>query len=114
LAGEAGHRLEPYGLDISERLAELAASRLPRWRERIFAGNALFWNPPTRFDFVRTERVYVPATRRREYAERLFGEFVAPGGLLILCSYDSFRPGGARPEILIDEVSEWGMANAQV
>jgi 2-polyprenyl-3-methyl-5-hydroxy-6-metoxy-1,4-benzoquinol methylase len=28
-AGEAGHRLEPYGLDISERLAELARRRLP-------------------------------------------------------------------------------------
>src|SRR6266851_9999488 len=28
-AGEDGHRLEPYGLDISEKLAELARQRLP-------------------------------------------------------------------------------------
>lgn len=41
-AGEDGHRVEPYGLDISRKLAELARQRLPRWRDRIFVGNALF------------------------------------------------------------------------
>ena len=42
-AAEVGHRIEPYGLDISKRLAEVAQRRLPQWRDRIFVGNALFW-----------------------------------------------------------------------
>jgi len=46
-----------FGLDISEKLAELARQRLPHWRNRIFVGNALFWEPPARFDLVRTELV---------------------------------------------------------
>jgi hypothetical protein len=45
--------------DFSEKLAGLARERLPHWRERIFTGNALVWEPPARFDFVRTELVYV-------------------------------------------------------
>lgn len=44
-AGQDGYSLEPYGLDISEKLAELARHRLPRWRDRAFVGNALFWEP---------------------------------------------------------------------
>ncbi len=108
-AAEDGHRVEPYGLDISEKLAELARHRLPRWRDRIFVGNALFWEPPMRFDFVRTEMVYVPNTRRRQYIQRLLERFVAPGGRLIVCSYGSSRPEGARAEPLVDEMRSWGL-----
>ena len=109
-AGEDGHRVEPWGLDISERLAGLARRRLPHWSDRIFAGNALFWEPPARFDFVRTELVYVPPSRRREYAVRLLARFVAPGGRLIICSYGSSRPEGSRAEPLVDELDAWGLA----
>jgi SAM-dependent methyltransferase len=108
-AGELGVELEPYGLDISERLAELARRRLPKWKDRIFVGNALFWEPPWQFDFVRTELVYVPRTRRREYVERLLDRIVAPGGRLIVCSYGSSRPDGARAESLVEEISGWGL-----
>jgi SAM-dependent methyltransferase len=108
-AGKDGHSLEPYGLDISEKLAELARQRLPRWRDRIFVGNALFWDPPKCFDFVRTEMVYVPNTRRREYMERLLARVVAPGGRLIVCSYGSSRPEGARAEPLLDDLRCWGL-----
>jgi SAM-dependent methyltransferase len=113
-AREGGHRVEPYGLDISEKLAELARRRLPQWRDRIFVGNALFWEPPARFDFVRTELVYVPPSRRRELAERLLERFVAPGGRLILCSYGSSRPEGARAEPLLDELHAWGLPAGRV
>ncbi|MFL5540897.1 MAG: class I SAM-dependent methyltransferase [Longimicrobiaceae bacterium] len=109
-AAEDGHAVEPYGLDISEKLAELARRRLPAWRDRIFAGNALSWDPPARFDYVRTELVYVPRARRREYAERLLERVVAPGGRLIVCSYGSSRPEGARAEPLVDEIRRWGFA----
>jgi hypothetical protein len=95
-------------------LVELARRRLPQWRERIFVGNALFWEPPLRFDYVRTELVYVPPSRRREYVERLLREVVAPEGLLIVCSYGSSRPEGVRAEDLTAEIREWGMAIAGV
>jgi SAM-dependent methyltransferase len=108
-AREDGHRVEPYGVDISEKLAALARQRLPQWRDRIFVGNALVWEPPMQFDYVRTELVYVPPTRRREYAERLLERVVARGGRLLVCSYGSSRPEGARAELLVEEVRGWGL-----
>jgi SAM-dependent methyltransferase len=104
-----GHSIDPYGLDISEKLAELARQRLPVWRDRIFTGNALFWEPPSTFDFVRTELVYVPHQRRQEYLERLLERVVAPGGRLIVCSYGSSRPEGERAETLVDQIRHWGL-----
>jgi SAM-dependent methyltransferase len=85
------HRIEPYGLDFSPRLVELARTRLPQWANRIFLGNALEWEPPMRFDFVRTELLYAPEERRRELVERLLERAVAPGGRLIVCGYGSPR-----------------------
>jgi SAM-dependent methyltransferase len=81
------HRIEPYGLDFSPGLVELARTRLPQWAERIFLGDALTWEPPRSFDFARTELVYVPEERRRELVERLLSYV----GRLIVCSYGSRR-----------------------
>ena len=89
------YRVEPYGLELSPGLAELARRRLPQWAERIFVGNALTWDPPWRFDFVRTELVYVPEPRKQELVKRLLARVAAPGGRLILCSYGSPRSGVA-------------------
>jgi SAM-dependent methyltransferase len=108
-AAERGHSIEPYGLEISGKLADLARRRLPAWRDRIFMGNALFWEPPSMFDFVRTEMVYVPYHRRREYLKRLLERVVTPGGRLIVCSYGSSRPEGARAEPLVEELHGWGL-----
>jgi trans-aconitate methyltransferase len=85
------HRIEPYGLDLSPTLADLARRRLPHWADRIFVGNALTWQPPRRFDFVRTELVYVPAQRQRAFVQRLLDDIVAAGGRLIVCGYGSPR-----------------------
>ena len=63
--------VEPYGLDIAPELAALARRRLPHWADRIWAGNALTWEPPRRFRYVRTGLEYVPPRRRRELVERL-------------------------------------------
>jgi len=65
--------VEPYGLDISPELVALARQRLPRWADRIWVGNAAEWEPPRRFDVVRTGLDYVPADRRRALVERLLG-----------------------------------------
>jgi SAM-dependent methyltransferase len=113
-AHEGGHRVEPFGVDISAKLAELAQRRLPQWRDRIFVGNALFWEPPASFDFVRTELVYVPPSRRREYVGRLLEWFVAPGGRLLICSYGSSRAEGDRADTLVDEIAGWGLAVQRV
>jgi SAM-dependent methyltransferase len=67
------HRLEPYGLDIIPELVDLARSRLPELRDRLFVGNVMEWEPPNRFTYVRTGLEYVPAMRRGELLERLRG-----------------------------------------
>jgi SAM-dependent methyltransferase len=109
-AAEDGHVIEPFGVEISAKLAELARTRLPQWKDRIVTGNALVWMPPFAFDFVRTEMVYVPKHLRRRYVERLLEEVVAPRGCLIICSYGSSRPEGNRADVLVDELREWGLS----
>jgi predicted pyridoxine 5'-phosphate oxidase superfamily flavin-nucleotide-binding protein len=81
------HRVEPYGLDFAPRLVEEARRRLPQWADRIFVGDARTWQPPRRFDFVRTELVYVDEQERRTYVERLLKTFLERGGRLIVCGY---------------------------
>ncbi|MGH2618097.1 MAG: class I SAM-dependent methyltransferase [Thermomicrobiales bacterium] len=101
-----GHHLEPYGLDISPKLAALARMRLPQWEHRIFVGNAITWEPPRRFDYVRTELVYVPDRRQPELVARLLHQMVTPGGHLIVCAY---RPRGAQDaEPIGERLQGWG------
>jgi SAM-dependent methyltransferase len=87
------HRIEPYGLELAPAIADLARGRLPQWADRIFVGNVLTWEPPRRFDFVRTELVYVPESRQKDLVTRLLGDVAAPGGRLIVCGYGSPRSG---------------------
>jgi SAM-dependent methyltransferase len=95
LVGWTPHHIEPYGLDIAPSVAALARKRLPQWADRIYVGNALTWQPPMRFDFVRTELAYVPEERHKEFMARLLEDVVAPGGRLIVCGYGSPRSGVA-------------------
>ena len=67
------HDVEPYGLDIAPALADLARRRLPAWADRIWVGNALTWDPPRRFTYVRTGLDYVPPHRRPALVRRLLG-----------------------------------------
>jgi SAM-dependent methyltransferase len=106
-SAERGTKLEPFGIDISARLATLARQRLPHWRDRIFVGNALDWQPPRTFDYVRTEIVYAPPARRRDLVAHLLAHVVAPGGRLIVMSYGSSRPEGVRAETLVEELRGW-------
>lgn len=105
---ERGHAIEPYGLDISPELAELARRRLPRWADRIFVGNANDWVAPRRFDFVRAGLEYVPPRRQRDLVERLLQDAVAPEGRLIIGVYneerDETRVGPSEEE----RVAAWG------
>jgi len=103
-AAAKGHAIEPYGLDISSELAEVARARLPRWADRIQVGNALGWRPPRRFDFVRTGLEYVPRPRRRELVAWLLDEVVAPSGRLIIGKYNEETDDPAIERALV----EWG------
>lgn len=108
---ERGHAIEPYGVDISPELADLARRRLPHWADRIFVGNAKDWTPPRppgRFNFVRTGLEYVPPQRQRGLVERLLRDVVVPGGRLIIGVYseerDTMRAGPSEEEC----VAGWG------
>ena len=101
-----GRRVEPSGLDISPELADLARGRLPRWAARIHTGNVLTWQPPHRFDFVRTGLEYVPPRRKRDLVQRLLDEFLVEGGRLIIGAYPG-ESGG--PDSQDQELSDWGL-----
>ena len=70
-AAADGLAVEPYGLDLSPRLADLARRRLPHWAGRIWTGNALYWQPGRTFDYVRVGLEYVPAAHADALVDRL-------------------------------------------
>jgi hypothetical protein len=111
-AREEGYRIEPYGLDLIESLAALARRRLPQWSDRIFVGNLMDWRVPFRFDFVRAELEYAPPHRRREMVERLWSEYLSPGGRVILCSYGSSRRSAPKAEPVGEILRDWVYAVA--
>ena len=111
-ARERGWTVEPYGLDIAPELAALARGRLPYWADRIFAGNVIDWQPPLRFDFVRTGLEYVPLRRRQDLLERLLREVVAPDGRLIVGTFSEERDETRAEASLEEEIAAWGFAIA--
>lgn len=99
--------VEPYGVDISPRLADLARTRYPQWRGRIWTANAARWRPPQRFDFVRTGLEYVPAARRAAFVRHLLEHAVAPGGRLIVGKNNENRGQSA----IVQSLRAWGWSN---
>ena len=98
-----GHRLEPYGVDISARLADLARRRCPQWADRIWTANAAGWLPPRRFDVVRTGLDYVPDRRRAQYVDHLL-TFLEPGGRLVVGAFNEETDR----DTLAEAVESWG------
>jgi SAM-dependent methyltransferase len=94
---ERGLLIEPFGLDLSEKLAARARRRLPQHAAGIFVGNGFSWPPPRRFDYVRTELCYVPPELQKTYALRLLRDCVAPGGVLLVAEYRGRRDDSGRP-----------------
>ena len=103
---ERGIDVEPYGLDISWRIATLARHRLPHWRDRIFTGNAMDWEPPMLFDVVQIGIDEVPVPRRRELVDRVLRTFVVPGGKLV---FRAGRVGDPRWPTPDEQLRELGL-----
>jgi len=86
---ERGLAVEPHGVDISPALAERARQRLPRWADRIWAGNAIDWAPPggQRFGYVHILLDCVPQARRADLIRHHLAYTVSPGGRLLVSDY---------------------------
>ena len=98
-------KVEFYGLDISEELIALAKRRLPNWKGSFFIGNALYWSPPKKLDFVCTRELgYVPRKREKQFFEHLFVDYLQEGGRMILGPYTEER---MKPE-QEEKLHAWG------
>jgi len=105
--GERGLNIVPYGLDLSEKLIELAKERLPQYRENFYTGNGWLWDNPIRYDYVRTEIVYVPEHLQRQYIERIIDKYLVEGGKLLVTEYRSRRDTVNKPWIN-GMLTDWG------
>lgn len=109
---ENGYHIEPYGLDFSPSIADLARRRLPHWQDRIYTGNVIDWQPPFRFNYVGVGLDSVPPARQQQLVERLLRECVLPNGRLILRSYGSASRPAPRALPVGDLVRGWGFSVA--
>lgn len=111
---ERGISIDPFGLDLSARLVELARQRMSKFADYFYVGNAFYWQPPQRYDFVRTELVYVPGDYERAYVVRLIQHFLKPGGRLLVANYmeghpnpaAGMLPGSYASRYLLDRLAE--------
>jgi SAM-dependent methyltransferase len=96
---EDGHVIEPYGIDLAPRLVELAQDRLPRWADRIWAGNAISWRPPggLRFDYVHVLLDTVPDRRRADLIRHHLAHTVRAGPGRLLVSHYTADPAAGVP-----------------
>jgi 2-polyprenyl-3-methyl-5-hydroxy-6-metoxy-1,4-benzoquinol methylase len=96
---ERGLPVEPYGVDISPALAELARHRRPDWADRIWAGNAVGWQPPDglRFDYVHILLDSVPRARQAVLVRHHLARTVRPGTGRLLVSDYAAHPAAGHP-----------------
>ncbi|MFC1948952.1 class I SAM-dependent methyltransferase [Chloroflexota bacterium] len=118
---EKGIKIKPYGLDISSELIELAKKRLPEYAGHFFVGNGLTWLPPRRFDFVRTELVYVSAEYEKQYIEYILTNYLNAEGKLLVTNYgedlpnleENLPPGAHPTKKIISRLAELGFQTFQ-
>lgn len=104
---ERGIIIVPYGIDLSQKLVELAKQRLPDYRENLYVGNGWDWVNPTKFKYVRTELCYVPDILRRQYIEHILQQYLEDGGELLVVEYRSHSDPINLP--WVDEtLTKWG------
>jgi 2-polyprenyl-3-methyl-5-hydroxy-6-metoxy-1,4-benzoquinol methylase len=94
---ERGLTVEPYGVDLSTALTDLARKRLPHWADRIWTGNAIDWSSGQRFDYVHILLDSVPARRRADLVRHHLAHTVRPGTGRLLVSDYSANPSAGHP-----------------
>jgi hypothetical protein len=104
-AAGRGVTVEPHGLELLPRVAELARSLHPGLADRIWTGSVMSWTPPTRFRYVTVLEDAVPPDRLGALVSRVRDRFVVPGGRLIVSSYAG---EGERPRLLFDALRAGG------
>ncbi len=94
---ERNLKVIPYGLDLSDKLVELAKKRLPQFKNNIYVGNGWTWQNHVRFNYVRTEVVYVPDELQRQYIERIMDKYLTNEGRLLIADYRSRKDPADKP-----------------
>lgn len=87
-AGERGIELEPHGIDLGERLIELARERHPDIPTNFHVADAWSWEPSRQWTYVYSLLDLSPETIWCDWLARLLS-WVEPGGRLIIGSYGS-------------------------
>ena len=104
-AAERGITIEPHGLEVLPRLADLARALHPDLAPSIWTGSVMSWTPPMRFQYVTSTEDAVPPDRLGVLLDRLLSTFLLPGGRLIMSSYtNADRP----PRPLFDDLAATG------
>ena len=80
-------RIEPHGLELLPRVADLARDLRPELADRIWTGSVMRWTPPRRFTYVTALEDQVPPNRLADLVDRLLANFVEPEGRLIISAY---------------------------
>jgi hypothetical protein len=104
-AAERGVTIEPYGLELLPRVAELARSLHPPLAPSIWTGSVMSWRPSMRFRYVTVLDDAVPPDRLGVLVDRLLRDFVGPGGRVIVSSYTN---AGQPPRKLFDDLRAAG------
>jgi hypothetical protein len=103
-----GFNLQMFGLDISEGLIEFSRKRLPEWHDNFFVGNAHFWKPEKKFDYIhmRAETVEEPRLDGRYIIFSHYWEnYLNVGGRLIIGPYWYTNDDSVQRQIL-----DWGIS----
>jgi hypothetical protein len=86
---ERGVTVEPFGLQLLDKVADLARGLRPDLADRIWTGSVMSWSPPRQFTYVTALEDQVPPDRLGALVDRLLNLFLEPGGRLIVSAYAS-------------------------
>jgi hypothetical protein len=97
---ERGVTIDPYGLELLPKVADLARALHPDLADRIWTGSVMAWTSPRRFTYVTALADQVPPDRLGDLVGRLLDRFVEPGGRLIISAYTD--PGEVPRDLFAD------------
>jgi 2-polyprenyl-3-methyl-5-hydroxy-6-metoxy-1,4-benzoquinol methylase len=104
--GERGIKLEPYGIDLSEKLITVAKERLKGYTNNLVVGSVTKWVTPLKFDYIRTELGYVLDESQEQYLNKLASSFLNPDGRLIITEYRTKKQNTKEPWST-DKIMNW-------